>query len=129
MEKVKLDEIADAVNSILDEYGDECAEVIKEVIPEIAKDAQKQVKANANRAFKKGKGSKHYANGWKVKVVKGRLGVETVVYNANKPQLTHLLENGHAKVNGIGRVEGRPHINPVNEWAEKEVVKRIEERL
>ena len=129
MEKVKLDGIDKALDTIVKEYGSEVYEVVAEVIPEVAKDAQKQVKANAGKLFKKGKGSKHYANGWRVKVVKGRLGVETVVYNTNKPQLTHLLENGHAKANGIGRVSGRPHINPVNEWAEKEVVKRIEERL
>lgn len=129
MEKVSIDGLDKAVAEMLLKYSDECYDAVKEVIPEIGKEAAKQVKANANRQFKKGKGGRHYANGWKSQAKMGRLQVECVVYNAYKPQLTHLLENGHANANGTDKVDGRPHIAPVNEWAEKETIKRIEKRL
>ncbi|EAG3249422.1 HK97 gp10 family phage protein [Listeria monocytogenes] len=56
-----------------------------------------------------------YASGWKMKkVVNGY-----VIYNAKRPGLTHLLENGHAKRGGGGRVKGIKHIEPV----EQEIIK------
>lgn len=126
---IPLDGLEKAVEQILDEYGAEVTAEVREIIPEVGKEAAKQVKANAlQKGLKRAKGGKHYANGWRVQVQDGRLTTSVVVYNANKPQLTHLLENGHAKVNG-GRVDGIPHIAPVNEWAEKEVIERLEKRL
>lgn len=128
--KVELDGLEKAVNEILDEYGVEVSAQVAEVVPDIAKEAAKQVKAEAmSKGLKRKKGGKHYVNGWKSQVEAKRLTVTAVVYNSTKPQLTHLLENGHAKKNGKGRVEGIPHIAPVDEWAEKELIERIERRL
>ena len=127
--KVELDGLEKAVNEILDEYGAEVSAQVAEVVPDIAKEAAKQVKAEAlAKGLKRKKGGKHYVNGWKSQVEAKRLTVTAVVYNSTKPQLTHLLENGHAKVNG-GRVDGIPHIAPVNQWAEKELIERVEKRL
>ncbi len=127
--KVELDGLEKAVEKILYEYNAEVAAEVAEIVPDIAKDAAKQVKAKAKQeGLQSKKSGKHYVNGWKSQVERKRLTVTAVIYNSTKPQLTHLLENGHAKVNG-GRVEGRPHIAPVNEWAEKELIERIERRL
>ena len=130
--KIEPTELSKAVNKLLAEYGDECSEAVVEETTSVCKEAAKKVGANAREKFKRGKGKKHYANGWRAKITKVSGGVKALVYNATKPQLTHLLENGHNLRNGKGAtgwVSGKEHIAPVNEWAQEEAVKRIEEKL
>ena len=52
-----------------------------------------------------------YAKGWVAEASMSETGVEVIVYNKRKPQLTHLLEKGHEIRNrksgpSYGRVEG-----------------------
>lgn len=110
------------IMALLEEYAEQADEAINEVIPKVAKDAAKQLRNTSPKQD----GS--YAKGWMAKVEKTRLGVSGIVYNKDYPGLVHLLEFGHAKRNG-GRTRAFPHVAPVNEWAEKEVVQRIEEAL
>ncbi|PFS71185.1 hypothetical protein COK56_29605 [Bacillus cereus] len=64
-----------------------------------------------------------YRKGWRKK----KEGNGVVVHNI-KGQLTHLLENGHAKASG-GRVPAQVHIRPVEEYVINEVPRRIERAL
>lgn len=64
-----------------------------------------------------------YRKGWRKK----KEGNGVVVHNI-KGQLTHLLENGHAKAGG-GRVPAQVHIRPVEEYVINEVPRRIERML
>lgn len=73
-----------------------------------------------------------YQRGWKVK--KERDGA--IVYNASRPSLTHLLENGHDVISHgikVGRARAIPHIKPVEEetkqYFEELIVDEIERRL
>ncbi|MGQ8826968.1 HK97 gp10 family phage protein [Bacillus sp. NA_146.1] len=62
-----------------------------------------------------------YRKGWRKK----KEGKSTIVYNALKPQLTHLLEKGHAKASG-GRVPAKVHIAPEEEKAINDYLERVE---
>ncbi|WP_202822898.1 HK97 gp10 family phage protein [Bacillus cereus] len=61
-----------------------------------------------------------YRKGWRKK----KEGKGVIIHNI-KGQLTHLLENGHAKIDG-GRVPAKVHIRPVEEYVTEELPKRIE---
>lgn len=64
-----------------------------------------------------------YRKGWRKK----KEGKGVVLHNT-KGQLTHLLENGHAKADS-GRVPKKVHIRPVEEYVIDELPKRIERSI
>lgn len=121
---ISPDNFADEINKILDEYGDEAVNALSESVEETAKEAQKQLKK-----FNQGRTTwKNYPKGWAVEVTKGRIETGAVVHNKKMPGLTHLLEFGHALRNG-GRSAAFPHIAEVNDFAQKDVVERLEKKL
>lgn len=101
-----MEEVEQVAGKAFDDIGEECVRRLKSTSP----------RSNAK--------SKHYADGWRLQKGK-RLGSPTVVYNATKPGLTHLLEHGHA-ITGTGRrAKAMPHIAPVAEWAENQIEREI----
>lgn len=120
---VTPDQLAAAVSDILSEYGDECADVLEDSIKTVTKKAQSELKGAGSFG-----GTGKYRKGWKTKIEKTRISVDAVVYNAAEPGLTHLLENGHALANG-GRSRAFPHIAPVNDEAQTEVIDLLERKL
>lgn len=127
MSRTKIGDLSGAIEDILNEYGEGIRDELETVIPAVAKDTAKQVRENAKRMKLKRTGE--YARGWKTKVDKNLYGDTTAtVYNAAKPGLPHLLEFGHATRNG-GRTQPFEHIAPAEDWAEKEVVKRVKEAI
>ena len=120
---VTPDQLAAVVSDILSEYGDECADVLEDSIKTVTKKAQSELKGVGSFG-----GTGKYRKGWKTKIEKTRISVDAVVYNAAAPGLTHLLENGHALANG-GRSRAFPHIAPVNDEAQTEVIDLLERKL
>lgn len=117
MAKTSIDKLGASIEKILAEYGDEIQENIDEITVKVGKAG---VTALRNESKEKFGGTGKYAKGWKSEVVKTRLGTSVILYNQT-PGLPHLLEHGHAKRKG-GRVEGKPHIAPV----ESKLIKRYE---
>ena len=112
-----------AVKDILQDYSVEVARAAEEAVSEVTKEATKKLRQTSPK--RKGR----YAKGWTGKVEKTATTVDATVYGKTGTyQLAHLLENGHAKRGG-GRVNGNTHIKPVEEWAIKEVEKRIREKV
>lgn len=111
MAKVKVDGLAKAIAAELAAYDQEVTDGLKKEVKQVAKEMVTQLKQTSPRD------SGEYASGWKAKVEhESAQDIRERVYNAKKPSLTHILENGHAKVNG-GRVEGTPHIGPAEQQA------------
>lgn len=112
-----------ALKSILKEYGEEVHETVEQIIPEVAKEGAKKLKASSP------KGPKGYAKGWTTKLENGRTTISAIIHGRHGTyQLAHLLEKGHA-LRGGGRSRAIEHIAPVDNWVAKEVPQRIIERL
>lgn len=102
---VKADQLGAAVAAEMAKYSKEALEISKEVVDEVTQEA--------NLAILKSEGlsqigGKKYKKSFYVKVeYDGPSGKREVIAN-KEYQLTHLLEHGHAKVNG-GRTRAFPH--------------------
>ena len=123
---VNIDGLAKAVTKALSEFSGVCSETVENAVKKTAKETVTQIR---NAAREKFGGTGEYAKSWKSKKQKTKSGVySTVVYNEEHYRLTHLLENGHAKVNG-GRVPGKPHIAPAEENAAEMLEQLIREGI
>lgn len=118
---IKIDGIAEAIAQSVKQYTAEVAEEIDEEVTRAGKALAKEIKTSN----KTPELSSKYKKGWTAKKTKGNSRSTSLVHNKNKPQLTHLLENGHAKVGG-GRVAAIPHIKPAWDAIEKEYEENIE---
>ncbi|SOC12820.1 hypothetical protein SAMN05880501_10757 [Ureibacillus xyleni] len=114
---INISDLAREINKQLAEYVEEVAEEIEVVAEQVAKDGVKKLKLNSPKLT----GS--YAKGWRAKKVNGKW----IVHNKTDYQLTHLLEKSHVKANGTGRVEGQPHIAPVEKQMIDEFARKVEE--
>lgn len=118
-------DFAEVVQKMLQDYGYEVFDEVFEGLNEVSKETVSKLKKESAAKFGRGK----YSQGWMRTVEKGRLKAYAVVHgNKNTYPLAHLLEKGHAMRTG-GRVAGRIHIEPVNEWAQDEALDRIVSKL
>lgn len=119
MAKVKIDELADAIIKELSEYNQEVTDGVKQEVKSVANECKTEIQQNSPKLT----GS--YRKGWREKTMyESADDIRISIYNKTDYQLTHLLENGHAKVNG-GRVEGKPHIGPAEQHAEEKLLKKV----
>lgn len=108
--------LAAEINRQLALYANQTDESVQRIAGEIASEGVEMLKAESPKS----PGGGDYAKSWTVK----KIGKAFVIHNKDHYRLTHLLEKGHAKVNG-GRVDARVHIAPV----EEKVVERFEGEL
>ena len=119
MAGIKVSDLAQAVAQELADYSQDVTDGVKKEVKQVAKDVVAELKQTSPR------NTGDYAKGWKSRVeYESPEDIRVRVYNSKKPQLTHLLENGHAKQNG-GRVNGIPHIGPAEQRAEDSLEGRV----
>ena len=111
---VDISAFGDAMVDLMKQYTTEVEEGVIAAVKETADETKKVLSSISPVGA-----TKRYSRGWRVH---GRAG-EATVYNT-RYQLTHLLEKGHAKRGG-GRVAAIPHIQPAQDFAEKQLLKRI----
>lgn len=115
---IKINDLVKEINKTLAEYADGVGEEIEKVAKKVAQNGVKTLRLRSPKL------TGDYAKGWRAKKVDGKW----VVYNATNYQITHLLEKGHAKVEG-GRVAPRVHIAPVEKEMINEFVDGVEEAI
>jgi len=130
--KVNADSLSKTVMDMLDGYSDDIASGVADAIVMVGKQTVKNLKDRSPKLtgdYRKGWSMKKESSRWK----RYRIN-RVIVHNKTDYQLIHLLENGHqAKYGGriVGRVEGKPHVQPAYDDAmkmiEEEVKKVIEE--
>lgn len=112
-------DISKEIKKILDEEAERVREVVNNSVEKVADAAVKELQDSSPK--KTGK----YAKGWKKKEEQFATGSKSAtIYNDKRYRLTHLLEYGHATVNG-GRVAAHPHVAAV----EQKVIKDFEDEL
>lgn len=131
--KIKALDFDKAIKAVLEEYGEQVADVMGDAIQQVADEAVDKLKAVQTFAGD-GHPTGEYSASWQSDEVKtGRLSKKIVVHNLKHYRLTHLLEKGHVSRNGTGRTFGRvpayPHIGEVNDWVASELPKEVERRL
>ena len=119
MSGIPIEELTAAVTEALESYRQDVTDGLKREIKTVAKECKRDIQENSPEQT----GS--YRQGWQDKVAyESDEDIRIIVRNRTDYQLTHLLEHGHTKVNG-GRVEGKPHIGPAEQRAEKKLLKRV----
>lgn len=123
--KVKIDGLYLAVQNILDDFCEGVTKATKEEVDEVTKAAKKIVKKHA--PVKTGK----YKRSIKSKVAYESLTEKrNVIFSKDYGNLTHLLENGHAKINGgRTRTESIPHFRYGQDYIEENLLKNINKKI
>ncbi|OFD38591.1 MULTISPECIES: HK97 gp10 family phage protein [Bacillus cereus group] len=112
-----MNDFASEIARELQRYADVVEEELMAAQEEVADVAVDKLKQNSPKK------TGGYRKGWRKK----KDGKSVVIHNT-KGQLTHLLENGHAKAGG-GRVQEKVHIRPVEEYVIDELPRRIERAI
>lgn len=119
---IDISKLASEIAQSLQEYSSEVVEKVNVSSERVGKEAVKQLKKTSPK--KTGK----YSKSWRMATQKAAAQPSKRVIHNTNGQLTHLLEHGHAKVNG-GRVEGIPHIRPAEEEVIKQFMAEVEEAI
>ena len=128
MSTINANGLSKEIEQALEEWKDVTEEAAMAGLRDTAEKAVEKLKsANPAGSGRWGSWDK-YNSSWAVKRDSGGNKTTMIVHNVKHYQLTHLLENGHALRNG-GRASAFPHIEPVAEEAEKELLDNIKQHI
>ena len=129
--KIKVDQLTKEIEKALTEFVGVTEEACDKGVRETAKDAVQALRtAHPSGSGQYGSWDKSYNRGWKVMQTKTdkRYHRKATIHNETDYQLTHLLEKGHALAGG-GRTQAFPHIAPVAEQCETDLLQNIKKHI
>lgn len=124
-------QFASAMEALLKEYSADIQTILVEETAAIANQTRNDLRARIKSVGIKGKKYKRSIQIRRLseKTPTGQTKVNATVYaGGTQGRLTHLLEFGHAKVNG-GRTRAFPHFSPAEEEAVKTFVENVKARI
>jgi Bacteriophage protein of unknown function (DUF646). len=110
MVNIPVDRLADEITNVFHEYSQDVSDAIEKEVDKVAKDILRELKTNHPYQDRTGE----YTKGFGITKENGYGIARRVIWNKKHYQRVHLLEFGHAKVNG-GRVPAYPHMRPAYE--------------
>jgi len=99
MVNIDIDDLSDFITQEIQMYSDEVEDSVNKAVDVVTKKLLQDIREDSPSR------TDNYKKGWTRKKLKN----SRVVYNKNKPWLTHLVEFGHGKRGGE-RVDGKAHI-------------------
>lgn len=119
---IKIDHLANEITKAVQEYTEDVTKGIEKEVKETADLVLKEVKSTAPK--RTGEYAKSFTK--TDKSIGGIMGKKQYyVWNKKHYRRVHLLEFGHAKVNG-GRVQAYPHLRPAHDKHAEKMAGRIE---
>jgi len=113
-----LGNLSSEINEALRAYNSEVRDELEIAQKKVSKDLVKRLKIGSPDL------TGDYRKGWRMK----KTDKGFIIHNKTDYQLTHLLEKGHAKVNG-GRVPAKVHIRPEEEKAIRDYLELVEQAI
>lgn len=108
MGSISISQLANEIVKAVQEYTEDVSLAIEKEVEATAKEVLEEVRRTAPRK------TGGYVKGFKITKQSRSGHKRCVVWNRTDPTRVHLLEYGHAKVNG-GRVQGQPHLGPAHD--------------
>lgn len=105
MVNIPIDRLADELVQAVKEYTDDVAEGVRKTVDKTAREVLKETQALAPKR------TGEYAKTFTITKDDGYGVTRRIIWNKKHYRRVHLLEFGHAKVNG-GRVKEYPHLRP-----------------
>lgn len=111
MSNTNADKIAEELTDGLETYSSQIQDGICKIIDEKANELKNEIGSAAPHRTGK------YRKSWRVKSTASSFSKyeKTVYASGDEYRLTHLLEKGHRKRSGNGKVAAQPHIAPAAE--------------
>ena len=124
IKKVSINNLSKEISNILENYQDEIDDKVIDLTDNIIKDAKTELKEKSPVGQ-----TGENAKGWTISTKeKGIHFYSKVIWNKKHYRLTHLLEFGHATVDGDHTI-AQPHIRPVEEKYKEKFIDELESEV